>query len=784
MKLPGLTTIKRKQTFVIMLTSCAALLLASTGFVAYEVVTFRRTLTRHLETLAQVLGNNCTGALDFNDRQVAEEVLSALRVEPDIVAACIYSKDGRIFATYSAAGEGRQVSPPLLQANGARFEGDRLVLFQRIMHHREVVGTIYLESTLVALSERLWQYANIAACVLLASILVAFLLSARLQRVVSGPILQLVRATRVVARQQNYAVRVPKESEDEIGLLIDNFNEMVAEIETRDHALARARAELEQRVIERTRELQMEVAERRQAEEELSAIYEHAPIMMFLLDGEGRVHRLNRTALEASGCQLERALHAGLGQVLNCLHASEAGCGGGTKGGCAPCRMHALLQSTLQSGASCRRTEVRLRVVRDQQPRDIVLLASSARVEVSHQPMVLVCLEDISDRKQLEDQFRQAQKMEAIGQLAGGVAHDFNNILAATLLQLNLLQEHPRLTPELRAGLRELEKGTNRAAVLTRQLLTFGRRQLMQVSPLELNELLANLLKMLRRLLGEQIDLTFQGNAGPLWTKADAGMMEQVVMNLCVNARDAMPHGGRLTIGLNHVEIDATAAKANTEARPGPFVCLSVDDTGCGMDKAILKRIFEPFYTTKEVGRGTGLGLATVYGIVKQHQGWIEVESEVDHGSRFRVFLPAHQGEQTVQPAVPVPPRLPRGRETILVVEDDESVRTIAVLSLQHLGYQVLEAATGVKAMELWNQHRDQIRLLLTDMVMPEGMSGLELVEQLQQINSALKAIISSGYSVEMTRLGNLAERGIAYLAKPYEVKTLATVVRRCLDQN
>lgn len=256
---------------------------------------------------------------------------------------------------------------------------------------------------------------------------------------------------------------------------------------------------------------------------------------------------------------------------------------------------------------------------------------------------------EIEERKRLEVQLRQAQKMEAIGQLAGGVAHDFNNILLAILLHLGLLQDSSDLPVDLRLSLQELEKEANRAATLTRQLLLFGRRQVMIVKPLVLNEVVSNLLQMLRRLLGEHIQLTFRCECSGHRIEADAGMMEQVVVNLCVNARDAMPKGGNLTIHCKGVVFDADAARHNPEARPGQFVCLSVTDTGVGMDEQTLKRVFEPFFTTKGVGKGTGLGLATVYGIVKQHDGWVEVESVLGQGTTFRVLLPATLSKKDLQ---------------------------------------------------------------------------------------------------------------------------------------
>ena len=254
---------------------------------------------------------------------------------------------------------------------------------------------------------------------------------------------------------------------------------------------------------------------------------------------------------------------------------------------------------------------------------------------------LLAVEEDVTQRKCLEEQLRQAQKMEAIGRLAGGVAHDFNNILTATLMHLGLMLQTPGLNPATKESLKEVEKETQRASDLTRQLLLFGQRQAAQIQSFDLNELVQGLLKMLRLLLGENIEVEFLGHPGAIGLSADAGMMEQVVMNLCINARDAMAKGGRMTLATSLIDIEVKPRNSHADARPGRFVCLSVTDTGCGIDETVLGRIFEPFFTTKEVGKGTGLGLATVYGIVKKHQGWVEVESRLGQGSSFRVYFPA-----------------------------------------------------------------------------------------------------------------------------------------------
>lgn len=395
----------------------------------------------------------------------------------------------------------------------------------------------------------------------------------------------------------------------------------------------------------------------------------------------------------------------------------------------------------------------------------------------------LVFFQDVTQRKSLEAQLRQSQKLEGIGQLAGGVAHDFNNILAAIMMHLGLLQMNKDLDRDIAQSLTELDGEARRAATLTRQLLMFSRRSVLSVTAVDMNEVVANLLKMLGRLIGEQVRIRFDGQSGLPSVEADAGMMEQVLMNLVVNARDAMPDGGRITIVTSVVTFDEMSVGGYQERRPGRFVGVGVSDTGCGMEPAILKRVFEPFFTTKETGKGTGLGLATVHGIVAQHHGWVEVDSEVGKGTHFRVYLPAMDSaamgpseEKTTQP-------VGGGKETILLVEDDPTVRMLVGQSLRKLGYTIHEAANGKEAMVLWQDFGSSIDLLFTDMVMPEGMTGLELVERLQAMKPGLKAIISSGYSSEMVHAGKPTRAGVHYLPKPYETHVLAAAVRTSLER-
>jgi signal transduction histidine kinase/CheY-like chemotaxis protein len=395
---------------------------------------------------------------------------------------------------------------------------------------------------------------------------------------------------------------------------------------------------------------------------------------------------------------------------------------------------------------------------------------------------------DITDRLNLEAQLRYSVKMEAVGQLAAGVAHDFNNILTIIQGHADLLSQAPDSPEENEKSIRTIAAAAERAGQLIKQLLVFSRKQVMRQRMLQLTEVIQTLLPMLRGLLGESVDLQFNPGRDLPPLSADLGMIEQVLVNLVLNARDAMPRGGRLTVTTSQQTLEPVASVLNPEARPGEFVCLTVADSGCGMTQTTLGHLFEPFFTTKEPGKGTGLGLATVYGIVKQHQGWIVVDSQLDAGSTFTIFLPrATRPAAAAAPstqATPPPAReaMPRGNETILVVEDEPALRELVVNILQLCGYRTYEAETGVAALRVWEQHKEEVDLLLTDMVMPEGISGRQLAEKLQADDPSLKVIYTSGYSPGMAGKDIALLEGFNFLAKPYPPSRLALVVRECLD--
>lgn len=385
-------------------------------------------------------------------------------------------------------------------------------------------------------------------------------------------------------------------------------------------------------------------------------------------------------------------------------------------------------------------------------------------------------------RAELEEQLRQAQRMESIGRLAGGVAHDFNNLVTAIngYADLMLLKLQPG--DPLTLDLTEIKKAGARAADLTRQLLVFSRRQLLQPRVIALNSLVSDSAKMLKRLLGEDVELVtiLDPELGPV--KADEGQMDQVILNLALNARDAMPQGGKLTVETHNVMLDERRAKNHLAIEPGAYVMMAISDTGCGMDAQTLSRIFEPFFTTKEQGRGTGLGLSTVYGIIAQSGGSIRVYSEPGRGTTFKIYLPRVETPVTRTEETRAESKSLRGAETVLVVEDEDMVRKLTCQSLRHYGYQVIEAASAGEALLACERHRQPIPLMITDVVMPQ-MSGRELAARLSQIHSEMKVLYMSGYTDDTVIRHGLSASATFFLPKPFTPSTLAQKVREVLDQ-
>jgi two-component system, cell cycle sensor histidine kinase and response regulator CckA len=394
--------------------------------------------------------------------------------------------------------------------------------------------------------------------------------------------------------------------------------------------------------------------------------------------------------------------------------------------------------------------------------------------------LILGTAQDITEKKRLEEQLHHAQKMESIGTLAGGIAHDFNNLLTAIIGNAQLGLANMADDDPVKDRLMEIEKAGKRAGELTRQLLVFSRRQRIERRLININDTIGDFLKMLHRIIGEDVEVRFLTDAGLPMVLIDPGQIEQVIMNLAVNARDAMSGGGQLIIEIHTVTLDDSYCHEHAFIIPGQYVQIVFSDTGSGMDAETQQRIFEPFFTTKDVGKGTGLGLATVYGIIKQHDGFIQVYSEVGHGTTFKIYLPiSHDTVEEILPEVQT--KAVGGSETILVVEDELGLRRLAKQILSELGYTVLTAEDGEQAMEIYKASKDQIDLMLVDIIMPK-MGGREVYEQLQKMGSKTPIIFMTGYSTEMFQSNFIENKGAALIQKPYSVISLGQKVREVLN--
>jgi PAS domain S-box-containing protein len=506
----------------------------------------------------------------------------------------------------------------------------------------------------------------------------------------------------------------------------------------------------------------------RDSEERFRVLFESSPDPCYMGTVDGRYIDINRAAEELVGYSREEVIGKSAFE-LGILHPDyfEAG---------------ARMMAECMAGSPSSPTEI---VVRHRDGREIVIESRLAAVRMKDAVAILSTGRDITARKQaemerrrLEEQLRQASKMEAVGRLAGGVAHDFNNLLTGIRGFTDLVLSGLAPGDAAHADLLEIQRATQRAAALTGQLLAFSRKQVVDPTVLDLNKLLVGAMRILERLIGEDVQLEFAPGADLSAVRVDPSGIEQVLINLAVNARDAMPNGGRLSIETTAVEIDSAFCSEHIDARPGAYVLLSVTDTGLGMSAGVLSHLFEPFFTTKGPGRGTGLGLSIIYGIVQQSNGFVHVESGVGEGSTFRIYLPAI-AERPAPSTAPTDADVPRGTETILIVEDEVLVRDLVTKFLENQGYRVLSAARGMEALEL--ARGASIDLLLSDVILP-NMNGRQTYERLLLSTPALRVLFMSGYTENIIAPHGVLEAGFQFVQKPFSLRELARKVREALD--
>jgi PAS domain S-box-containing protein len=635
----------------------------------------------------------------------------------------------------SRQGSGEEPGPRVFAPRGPEFE----TLVIRLPSSTTADTRVTLHRSLTDAME---PYRALRAALLILSVLaagVSVLGGVWVARGISRPVRELVTAARGI-ETGHYGAVVRKRQHDEIGELAATFNRMTTAVAEREERL-------------------------RESEERFRTMTESAVDAVVTADTNGDIVSWNRGARTVFGHAPEDVLGTPLARLVP-DHLREVDRNGRER--IAPAQV-----------ASAHERPVELVGLR-QDGATFPIELSLARWESRRSAFLTVIIRDITERRQLEEQFRQSQKMESVGRLAGGLAHDFNNLLTVIGGHADLL--HERLRPEdpLRQRIGRIQEAAAHAADLTKQLLAFSRKQVLAPKVIDLNTVVVELEPMLRRLIGEDVDLVTAPAPDVGRVKADPAQIKQILMNLAVNARDAMPQGGKLTIETDDVDLDARYARLHPDVPPGRYVAIGVTDTGTGMDEATRARIFEPFFTTKGPGHGTGLGLATVYGIVKQSNGSISVYSEPGRGTAFKIYLP--RVDEVAEPVAPAGrPGARGGSETILVVEDNEMVRTVTCEILKRQGYTVVEARHGVDALDIAHRYHGPIHLLLTDVVMPE-MGGPELVSRLAPIRPRMRIVYMSGYTADAIDHQGMLNGGIEFLSKPIGLDTLVRKVRDVLD--
>ncbi|GAB4263332.1 MAG: hypothetical protein Kow0092_14150 [Deferrisomatales bacterium] len=739
-------SIAHKIAVVITLTSSLVLLVVCSAFVVNQVVAFRRAEVDQLSALAGVVGSNTAAALVFNDPKAAEETLAALQAHPHIVAGEVYTADGALFAAYRRPSSG---SPGGAPAGGAapsadapgglplghRFSPAHLDLVRSVELDGEVLGTVHLRSSLAQLHAALRWYAGIALGVFALSIVAAYLLSLRLQRLISAPIQQLARTMRIVSEVRNYALREEKTSNDEIGSLIDGFNQMLAQIQARDEELAK-----------------------------LATAVEQAAEAIVITDTAGRIEYVNPAFERTTGYARAEALGRRTNLVKSGVHDPS---------------FYRELWQTIGSGrvwtgrftnrrkdGALYEEECTISPVRDEQGRIVHYVAVKR---------------DVTTELRLEQQLNQAQKLKALGTLAGGIAHDFNNILVPILGYAEMAQDELAADGPVRLMLDQVIAGAERARDLVRQILSFSRPADPEQKIVRLTPIVSEVLQLMRATLPATIEIRQEFRAGRDVVRASPTQLHQILVNLCTNAWHAMEDDrGVLTVQLEELDGDDGVARRHPQLAPGPWVRLTVADTGCGMPPEVLDRIFEPFFTTREVGEGTGLGLAAAHGIVDSIGGCIEVESTPGAGTSFAIYLPLTSEEEEEERLGPRAGR-PTGTERLLLVDDEETIVELGQQALENLGYSVDTATSGAEALERFAADPDGYDLVITDQTMP-GMTGMALAQELLRIRADLPIILCTGYSPAATP-EKVRAIGIRELVgKPTTVTELSEAVRRALD--
>ncbi|OPX94733.1 MAG: Blue-light-activated protein [Syntrophorhabdus sp. PtaB.Bin006] len=769
-------SIKEKLILISLITTGSALFLAGAIFVTGEILAIRQSEISYLNGLAGTIARNSVPILTAGEHKASGKILEALGPASNVTCAILYDGSGKVIAEYHK----NKPCPPM---SGQIFRGDtqdfgliHIDFLQHIKQGQNTLGTIHLKSHTKGISSVVMGYATTLIVIMGCSFLLAYVLFSNLQNAVTRHLYDLADLMGVASRNKDYSVRAAINTEDEVGILSQGFNEMLDNIQARDGELDRYRQRLETLVEERTtqllktnEQLHSELRERTRVEKALqeseyryrtifdtagsaNAILENDSTIVMVNDAFTRLTGYSKDEVEGNKVWTEFVLKEDLEKAKAYHHSKKT-----------------------NPDSTPNEYEVRI-VNREGNVRNayvsLALVPGTTRSIAS--------LLDITDIRDLQAQLFQSQKMEAIGELAGGVSHDINNILTIIMGYGSLLLMKMDPKDSAKSYVENILSSAEKATNLTQSLLAFSRRQVITPKHVELNTIIKDVEKLLLRVIGEDIDLKTTLTKNKAYVFADPNQMGQVLLNLAANARDAMPHGGSLIIRTDIIQADETLAARIMKGKTGTYALISVTDTGVGMVKEDLDRIFEPFFTTKEEGKGSGLGLSIVYGAITQHGGYVDVESESNRGTTFRMYLPivsAREGRSRAK----TPESLARGSETVLVAEDNEAVRILVRNILAEQGYGVMEAVDGDDAVRKFKDNPSEISLLLFDVVMPKK-NGKRAYNEIRTINSDIKALFMSGYTVDVVNSHGVFEKEARIIYKPIVPPKLLSAVREILD--
>ena len=736
-------TIRTKITLILMGTSMIAVMLACLAFYALVIDHYRQSYRQDLVSLAKVMGFNCRVSLAFNIPEDAEKTLASLLNHPSIISADIHDGNGRLFASY-----GKSMHAPEDTAGPLKMHyrmTDTMLIEQDIVMDNDMLGMITLYDDMRSI-HAFGRMALITLTLVILTVLVlTFLLASRLRNVIAAPISELVALSREVSQAQDFSLRAIKHGADEVGDLVVAFNQMLGQIEKRNNDL-------------------------RESEQRFRLLVNQAVDAFFLHDFEGRFVDVNQRACISLGYSREELLTMTVADidlaVDNQKFAEEYW------SRLVPGQPVTIVGKHARKDGGSFPVEVRMGLM-----------------ELGGEKFIMAMVRDITerlqadtDRHRLEVQLQQAQKMESIGTLAGGIAHDFNNILSPIFGYIELALLKLPDTSDIKPYLGEVFNAAKRAQELVKQILTFSRQDGQDRSPVELYIVVKEALKLLRASIPTNIEIrqNIDQNCGKIM--GNPTQIHQILMNLCTNAYHAMREsGGIMAVSLASVEVGSGDKLRNLHLPPGPYVRLEVSDTGPGMSKEILERIFEPYFTTKAKGEGTGMGLSVVHGIIKGHKGHITVYSEPGQGTTFHVYLPVADGDFETKPKIDETAPLPTGNEKVMLVDDEKKILAVESLMLKKLGYQITTFNDPLAALECFSRQSHEFDLVITDMTMPK-MTGIVLAQEIMKVRPDIPVIMCTGFS-EIINEEKAKSLGIKeYIMKPITMRDLAPAVRSVLD--